>query len=574
METSHRPSLPAALAAAAEFLNPDGPLRDRFVNMVSQIYGVELFIKRILNDLQIGWDAVPESANDFLKRVAPVFRPAYLENMAAKMARIDHIAGLPVCDMVISETTFDFLLSELLEAILRHIGFPLLEGEEDQLSFQGRTQLTSGGPLSPNVGGGMAGGLSQCDGTGGTESDGTGGTESDSASGTESDSAGGTGSGSAGGTQSGTAGETQRDNNGLLLPAEGGTGGTRPSQQQDPAAGSLSSPLPRPPTPSNGPTPEPRTTASIRQITLRGQTLKEAWLRDDTIQEELEGLVRLQRDWSPATPGYLPVFHGTAAHIHKQRFADMLGHYPVRLSPFGSLNQITTIRGGGECVYTGFSALRCFLWAVFSADILHDPPTESSSINNLQATWMSCGAAFRGVVLLKYYVPQPAPTELNWYLIPAGMENRWYRTVNLWNSRLVPHLPPSSSWADEMFRDLHRTGTQSWPAVLHRKELPLTVRALEPFATHPRMFWRTAWVGDRAADYLQRQHEATFAITFEQTPKLPTAVPGKVEQTKGGGDKDKDKDGDKQHDRESRFRTWGKKTLRKLMGERKTQERV
>jgi len=107
--------------------------------------------------------------------------------------------------------------------------------------------------------------------------------------------------------------------------------------------------------------------------------------------------------------------------------------------------------------------------------------------------------------------------------------------------------------------------TQTWPDVLHRKELPGLVQILTPFGTNRHMFWRTAWIGQAAADYLKIRHVDTFAITFDWVPSPPRAVSEKnlksPAKDKRGEDKDHHKGGGP-----SRFKTWSKKVLRKLSG--------
>jgi hypothetical protein len=124
----------------------------------------------------------------------------------------------------------------------------------------------------------------------------------------------------------------------------------------------------------------------FKQVTLVGPNLFEAWNRL-SFTRNLENMSRRSSTWTPSQPGGLYVYHGTAAHIELPGFILALADRPFNgLRGMSQRNQITPALGPGginmPVVWTAFSPLRAFLWAVFRGEVVSNisgPTTQSKS---------------------------------------------------------------------------------------------------------------------------------------------------------------------------------------------------
>lgn len=272
----------------------------------------------------------------------------------------------------------------------------------------------------------------------------------------------------------------------------------------------------------------------IVQIELEGSTILEAWMGNSRMQElEREASERVE-SFDPSRGSCLPVYHGTpfppaAYNLH------LPSHRQSNLHGSVSRNQVAPASECLPVLWTGFSPLRCFLWAVFRADVIpngviHHIPEP------LAKTW-KCEehGGHKGVGLLKFYPLQPAPPGLSWYIIPRGQEPAWTERCQAWTEPdalfVDPPITRETVW--DFFRDFHGGNPATWPHVLHCREFGDQRRLLSDFT---QQLWRTVWAGE-GIQRLNESHEITFAISF--MPTAPTETPnppanlGQAQEKKG-----------------------------------------
>ncbi|KAN0067161.1 hypothetical protein V8E54_014808 [Elaphomyces granulatus] len=269
----------------------------------------------------------------------------------------------------------------------------------------------------------------------------------------------------------------------------------------------------------------PESRYDLHQIHLRGQTILDAWTSNDQVHR-----FGLSQDfppgWTPQTPGGYDVFHGTSAHLTHDAFRDDISRSPFPgLSLISNPNQM--VPSPTQCVFTAFSALRCFLWATFMADVIQDPPSRHNQASRrLQQEWETGGQTCRGVILLHFRNSQPTTGGLSTYIIPAGSENQWYQSVISCRGGL---RSPDSLWTTSQFRNIHQESSNQWPDVIQGLEIQSSRTMLQPFI---RNFWRTVWCSQAAKRELNSRHLRTYAISFELMPPVAT---NEASGSKGAG---------------------------------------
>ncbi|KAK4169559.1 hypothetical protein QBC43DRAFT_307977, partial [Cladorrhinum sp. PSN259] len=116
-------------------------------------------------------------------------------------------------------------------------------------------------------------------------------------------------------------------------------------------------------------------TCPIIQLQLEGSTILEAWNENPTTRAIEQLANRHERDADPTHFSFraLPVYHGTDAaiglsflRIHKIRRGMLYGS--------AAENQVAPRHPSLQILWTGFSPLRCFLWAAFKSDVLQPVP--------------------------------------------------------------------------------------------------------------------------------------------------------------------------------------------------------
>ena len=268
-------------------------------------------------------------------------------------------------------------------------------------------------------------------------------------------------------------------------------------------------------------------TCPIVQIDLEGHTILEGWVGNFTLDSLEKDASADAEFWDPSSQRNLPVYHGTHHHISedlgeawparrtsyelrtqsRQHFHQLRGHT--------NLNQVAPALPSLKVAWTGFSPLRCFLWAAFRSDVIPNGVIRRTP-EELDKKW-PCPehGQHSGVVLLKFRPLQPAPPGLNWYLMPRGREAAWRNLCREITERTDdPDTPTDTLWG--RFHDFHGGNPSTWPQVLHCREFGDQARMLSDFTNQ---LWRTVWTGEGIQE-LNRSHEATFAISF-----TPTASP-------------------------------------------------
>ncbi|KAK2000548.1 hypothetical protein LX36DRAFT_709248 [Colletotrichum falcatum] len=287
------------------------------------------------------------------------------------------------------------------------------------------------------------------------------------------------------------------------------------------------------------------TDRTVQQVILRGRTVLEGWTANETTRQlsmMKKGQERLRHDpenldstWTPRQAGANPVYHGSTI-IDKEWPQYFNAATFEALEPRTNSNQM--VNDAFAVIYTAFSPLRAFLWAAFQGKF----PCMSHSAQDVlrtHETWVSGGRTYHGVVLFKFNAKKPAPAGLTHYVIPEGEEGKWGLRSLRGNNK---NINKKRVW--NYYRDIHGQSGDVFPDVVHGLEYDQQLNALRPFHTN---MWRTIWRADAASDYLNTQHAATYAISFEFDS--PVEAPSGATKTmeKQGGNKDKDKDQGKEY---------------------------
>jgi hypothetical protein len=251
------------------------------------------------------------------------------------------------------------------------------------------------------------------------------------------------------------------------------------------------------------PDPEP---CPIIQLRLEGSTILEAWNGNPTTKaiEQLADLHKRNADPAHFSFRALPVYHGTDA----VGFADQ-GSYDIRHGVlYGSVeaNQVTPRHPSLPILWTGFSPLRCFLWAAFKSEVLQPVPGATIG-SKLKKTWKCSDHEHVGVLVCKFQPVLPsAPGEAS-YIIPAGREQEW---TTLAQNRSESGTP--DSWWRQ-FAPIYHNVQPTWPETIHCREYGAQMSMLSPYI---KQFWRTVWFG-AGITTLRASHQATYSISFTQT---------------------------------------------------------
>ncbi|KAL2761131.1 hypothetical protein ACRALDRAFT_1066500 [Sodiomyces alcalophilus JCM 7366] len=263
----------------------------------------------------------------------------------------------------------------------------------------------------------------------------------------------------------------------------------------------------------DGTSDEPDEPLPVTQIHLRGKTLKQAW-QTNPDAPFISTFERLRLvGWTPSATNGAEVFHGTTPTT---AVMESLASTPTRLSRFTSRSQIFP-PGETQAIFTSFSVMRAFLWAVFKASVIEDPPgpTESNALRN---TFEFRGQTYQGVVVIKFWSSQPAPNGLTHYQIPVGQETEW--------SSLA--MQESSGKAGDFWRNvvrsIHGQSTDDFPDLVHGKDLPYIQSALGQFPCNKNLLWQTAWISAEAAQALNARAAHIYMISFEREETTQSAT--------------------------------------------------
>jgi hypothetical protein len=257
----------------------------------------------------------------------------------------------------------------------------------------------------------------------------------------------------------------------------------------------------------------------FKQVTLVGPNLFEAWNRL-SFTRNLENMCHQSSTWAPSQPGCLYVYHGTAAHIENPNFISALANRPFNgLIGKSQRNQITLALGPGvgniPVVWTAFSPLRAFLWAVFRADVIRNIPGYMTQ-SKLNQPWHYGNKSYEGVLVLQFSPSQPSPPGCSSYTIPIGEEEQWTDIAASSNNIVASTEPTKSLWA--RFATIHKQAKGSeWPDLVHGFELPVSRRSLQHFT---KQLWRTVWHG-QGIQSLNSCHTQSLAIHYILKPDSP-----------------------------------------------------
>ncbi|KAK3364288.1 hypothetical protein B0T25DRAFT_529720 [Lasiosphaeria hispida] len=283
------------------------------------------------------------------------------------------------------------------------------------------------------------------------------------------------------------------------------------------------------------------TPCRIQQISLEGPTIAEAWLANATTNAMENLALSVGPDADPSSMAFraLPVYHGTDWEIEDNE--DTIDDpQRGRLARFVSRNQVAPNRGGVlSVVWTGFSPLRCFLWAAFKAEVLHQVPTETVK-DKLECSW-NCAPSMSGsssphthsgVTLFKFRPSLPSAFDQTHYVMPKGREAEWERicsnhSVRIWtpSAEVASHV--THLW--DQFSTIHGGALDTWPNTLHCHEYGPQLNMLRCYT---RQLWRTVWFG-AGVEALNNSHEVTYAISFKLAAPVPPEISsGKEEKSR------------------------------------------
>jgi hypothetical protein len=203
----------------------------------------------------------------------------------------------------------------------------------------------------------------------------------------------------------------------------------------------------------------------FKQVTLIGPDLFEAWNRL-SFTRNLENVSPQSSTWTPSNPGGLYVYHGTAAHFEDPNFIVALANRAFNaLIGRSRRNQITPALGPGggnmPVVWTAFSPLGAFLWAVFRGAVVSNIPGHTIQSNS-NKTWHYGNKTYEGVLVLQFSPSQPSPPGCSSYTIPIGKEEQWTNIAAASNNVVASSEATTNHWA--RFATIHQQPKGSdWP---------------------------------------------------------------------------------------------------------------
>ncbi|CAK7222698.1 hypothetical protein SEUCBS140593_004989 [Sporothrix eucalyptigena] len=306
----------------------------------------------------------------------------------------------------------------------------------------------------------------------------------------------------------------------------------------------------------------------INDIHLQGTNIISAWMAHKDLRLfEMDSLwpVFDNPKWVPGADGTdgnaktaaLAVYHGTPfprpnglCRVHslcEDEDQHNFINYKYRGSIYPSSDPIVPHLTTLPVIWTAYSPLRSYLWALFDADVIGHVPNDD--INGLMS-----GAAYRcrrqpnlrdpgchvhrGVRLLRYNPRVKADAnnmleDLNGNraksaIVPAGTENDYREASQLafpcrpvskrWASK--PEPTPDGAW-DRVAEQCGEPTGMGCPNILHVKEMEPESSAVHEFTGQ---MWRTAW-DETGLEILNASRHSIFSISFEMTTiKAPALV--------------------------------------------------
>jgi len=274
----------------------------------------------------------------------------------------------------------------------------------------------------------------------------------------------------------------------------------------------------------------------IQQIDLEGPSIAEAWRANATTNAMENLALSVGSDTDPSSMAFraLPVYHGTDWPVEDDEGA-VLDPREGLLLPFASRNQVAPKWWALPVIWTGFSPLRCFLWAAFKGEVLHQIPTGSIKAK-LERSW-NCRPSSHthsGVTLFKFRPSLPSAFDQTNYVMPKGREAEWERICRIHDMGGPAPTPPSYSEAAplvkhlwDQFSTIHGGVLDTWPNALHCHEFGPQLTMLRFYT---RQLWRTVWFGT-GAKALNDSHDVTYAISFKLAAPIPPKLSSGKEET-------------------------------------------
>ena len=195
---------------------------------------------------------------------------------------------------------------------------------------------------------------------------------------------------------------------------------------------------------TTAPSPEALLSCPIVDIALSGASIKDAWYSNAmTRAMEFTAIepVLCNPQWTPAE-STLPCYHATtspalntmAQYAHEELSINMTYSNVTPDTVLGVVarNQMVPAFRALPMIYTGFSPLRCVLWAMFHSDVISNIPISSAAMSNLAYAW-PCPRPpehqHRGVRLLKFSPDPAAMSTISTFVLPNGLQDQWVQRV-------------------------------------------------------------------------------------------------------------------------------------------------
>jgi hypothetical protein len=234
----------------------------------------------------------------------------------------------------------------------------------------------------------------------------------------------------------------------------------------------------------------------ITQIHLKGASIKDAWNDSpEALKISPSEQMSSHQQWTPADLGVTGahVFHGTASHpkdSHEELLMDIaLGSLPVHLVLSDGSNQLVPVGVDHWGIFTSFSAMRAFLWALFNAEVINDP-TGSTPRSPGARTFTMRGTSYQGVILVRLFSSssepsQPSTSGLSSVIIPRGKETEWATATAAYTSGC------QAFWLSRI-QHVYQQPTEDYPDLIHGMDLPPLRNALQLLPCGQQLLWQTA----------------------------------------------------------------------------------
>ena len=240
------------------------------------------------------------------------------------------------------------------------------------------------------------------------------------------------------------------------------------------------------------------------QICLQGPTLREAWLANE-VTRSLSFMP--PRNWNPSLPAGYYVYHGTSLPDEGHDRAEDLVNNGLLLEHAAPFNELSP----RAAVYTSYSAIRSFLWSVFSNDFAEITITARQG-TTLKRGWDINGHHYEGVLLLQFSLPVPSRDDCQQVVLNEHQTEQWCAAIS----------QPRGQTADQRWnreRSIHGSPLDRLPDLLHAPERLLTERAFRSWMGRGLLrlpLWRTAATTLAGVSHINNHRTAVFAISCEQ----------------------------------------------------------